>query len=206
MSDEPAAVTGTAGQVANAPDAAVARPADVAAAAPDAAVATAPDTAPEAAPIKVSPPPATVAIDFEVTPGSATVKVEGETVAAVQGRRSLAGKYKVGDEVTITARAPGHKDYLARITLRKESETVRVKMDPSAPRPAAVVETGYVNLNAKPWADVFFRGRKLGTTPLRGIEVPVGRQTFMFRKDVATRSITIVVEKGRTVTPAVVEM
>jgi serine/threonine-protein kinase len=206
MSDDPAAVTGTSGQAAGAPDASVAKPADVAAAVPDAAVATAPDTAPEAAPIKVAPPPAKVAIDFEVTPGSATVKVEGETVAAVGGRRSLAGKYMVGDEVTITARAPGYKDYLARVTLRKESETVRVKMDPSAPRPAVVLDTGYVNLNAKPWADVFFRGRKLGTTPLRGIEVPVGRQTFMFRKDVATRSITIVIEKGRTVTPAVVEM
>lgn len=156
--------------------------------------------------------PMTVTLDFDVTPASATVFVDGEAIASVGGKRSLANKYKVGDEVTVTARANGYRDYQARVKLQSEKETVIVKMEPLPKRAqitasrAQTTEIGYVNLNAKPWADVFFRGRKLGTTPLRGVEVPVGSQTFVFKKDTVTRSITVVVEKGKTVTPPVVEM
>jgi len=49
-------------------------------------------------------------------------------------------------------------------------------VQPTAPRPPAQVQYGYLNLNSKPWARVFIDGRDTGgTTPMLHHRLPVGR-------------------------------
>ncbi|MBM4394324.1 MAG: protein kinase [Deltaproteobacteria bacterium] len=175
---------------------------DVPAAAPDTgAVAAAPD--PGQAQPEAKAAPATCAVEFDVTPASATVKVDGDVVPLADGKRAIAAKYKVGDEVSLVVTAPGHREHSARVILDEPKEVLVVKLDPL---PKAPSESGFVTINARPWADVFFRGRKVGTTPVRSLEVPTGRQTFTLKNATTTRSVTVVVEKGRTSVPPVVDM
>jgi hypothetical protein len=179
----------------------VAAPDVPATAADTGAVAAAPD--PGQAQPEAKAAPATCAVEFDVTPASATVKVDGDVVPLADGRRAIAAKYKVGDEVSLVVTAPGHREHSARVILDEPKEVVVVKLDPL---PKAPSESGFVTINARPWADVFFRGRKVGTTPVRSLEVPTGRQTFTLKNATTTRSVTVVVEKGRTSVPPVVDM
>jgi len=80
---------------------------------------------------------------------------------------------------------------------------VTVKLEPAA-RPVA--ETGFVTINARPWADVYFKGRKVGTTPVRRLEVPTGRQTFTLKNATTTKTVTLVVEKGKDAVSPVIDM
>jgi hypothetical protein len=50
---------------------------------------------------------------------------------------------------------------------------------------------------------VYFRGRKIGTTPIRDFEVPVGTQTFVLKNAVTSRTVRVTVVKGRTATSVV---
>ncbi len=84
---------------------------------------------------------------------------------------------------------------------------------PAPPRPeplppqAADPATGMVALSAAPWAFVSFQGRDLGTTPLVGLRLPVGRQTLVFSNPAlgARREVTVEVREGLN-PPVSVEM
>ena len=152
-----------------------------------------------------------VILEFDVTPASTTVRVNGEAVVPIKGKRIVAGRFKIGDSVEVAASAPGHADFHARIALASEVEVQKIQLDPAKAarsadkKPAASGDTGMVNINARPWADVYFKGRKLGTTPLR-FEAPVGKQTFTLKKDVVQKVITVTIEKGQVAQPGVVDM
>ncbi len=64
---------------------------------------------------------------------------------------------------------------------------------------AAAAGTGFVTINAKPWADVFLRGKKLGTTPIRKVKVPAGKQTFTLKQLGKKKRVTVTIKKGETV-------
>jgi len=55
-----------------------------------------------------------------------------------------------------------------------------------------------VTINARPWADVFWKGNKVGTTPLRSYEVPVGNQVFVLKNQTSTKELPVTVQKGKT--------
>jgi serine/threonine-protein kinase len=57
-------------------------------------------------------------------------------------------------------------------------------MEDPAPNPPAG-EPGRLTLITVPWSEVYLGGRLIGTTPLRGVEVPSGRQTFTLRNSEA---------------------
>ena len=50
---------------------------------------------------------------------------------------------------------------------------------PPAPAPAAVAETGLLNLDTTPWSIVSVGGRVLGQTPIVGASLPVGTHTVL---------------------------
>jgi hypothetical protein len=150
-------------------------------------------------------------VSVEVTPAGATVKLDNETVEPVKGRRVVEGRYKVGDEVRVNASASGFKDYASTVKIADASETIAIKLDAvpkvasdPAPRPAvAAAGTGRVTINARPWADVYFKGRKIGTTPVRNFEVPAGKATFTLKNQVTSKTITVTVAKDANVSQVV---
>jgi hypothetical protein len=50
-----------------------------------------------------------------------------------------------------------------------------------AKTPPKVQKTGTLTINARPWAHVYFKGNKLGTTPLSGIALPEGDQKLILK-------------------------
>ena len=69
----------------------------------------------------------------------------------------------------------------------------------SKPGQTAASGTGFVTINAKPWADVYLRGKKLGTTPIRKVKVPAGKQTFTLKQLGTKKRVTVTIKKGETV-------
>jgi serine/threonine-protein kinase len=55
---------------------------------------------------------------------------------------------------------------------------VETPLEPAAPEVAAV-ETGWLSLDATPWATVSLDGRSLGHTPLMRVEVPAGEHELV---------------------------
>ncbi len=147
------------------------------------------------------PPPAPVAeVEVVVRPGRASVRINGRPVRLAGGRVVMVGPHRVGDEVEVEATAAGHEPFLKRVRIEKEKQRVEVALarkKGAVPAPA-VAETGFVSINARPWADVYYRGRKIGTTPVARYEVPVGRQTFVLKNKTTSQEVTLTVEKGRT--------
>ena len=160
-----------------------------------------PVPAPEPAPaVLAKPAPVAAVLALSVDPPTAKVLLDGKPVATPGGQAEVKGVYKVGDEVEVTATAPGRKALRQKVALASVNQAVQVRLEKAADKalPAVPVDTGFVTINARPWADVYWKGRKVGTTPLRSYEVPVGNQVFVLKNPVASRELPVVVEKGRT--------
>ena len=59
------------------------------------------------------------------------------------------------------------------------SQTVEIV--PGEERVLNLRPTGFVNLNASPWAEVWVDGTRAGETPLANLEVPLGTREFVFK-------------------------
>jgi serine/threonine-protein kinase len=60
--------------------------------------------------------------------------------------------------------------------------------------------TGYLNLNSTPWAEVYYGGRKLGTTPLVKARLPAGRKRLklLLRGSPPAQYLWVNIEAGTT--------
>jgi serine/threonine-protein kinase len=81
------------------------------------------------------------------------------------------------------------------------SESPPASTAPARPPPAPrrTARTGRVQLWVKPWAEIFWRGRSLGLTPLtQPLELPAGPQTLTLRNRElnVTRELKVVVRPG----------
>ncbi len=176
------------------------------AAASTAATPATPAAVPAVPPASAATPPpgaterASAVLSLSVDPASAKVLVDGKPVATPGGSGEVKGVYRVGDEVEVTATAPGRKAFRQKVALSSASQSFPVRLEKAADKApvAAPVDTGFVTINARPWADVYWKGRKVGTTPLRSFEVPVGNQVFVLKNQVTSKDLAVVVEKGRT--------
>ncbi len=168
-----------------------------------------PDAGTRVGPPDGGPPPAAPVAEVEVVvrPVRASVLINGRPVRLAGGRVVMVGPHRVGDEVEVEATASGYVPFRERVRIEKGKQRIEIALARKKgvePGPA-VSETGFVSINARPWADVYYRGRKIGTTPVSRFEVPVGRQTFVLRNRTTTREVTLTVEKGQTAA-RVVEM
>lgn len=59
--------------------------------------------------------------------------------------------------------------------------TQAVDIDPGEERSISVQPTGALNANAVPWAEVWMEGKKVGETPLAGLQVPLGTHEIVFK-------------------------
>jgi serine/threonine-protein kinase len=60
-----------------------------------------------------------------------------------------------------------------------------------------VIQHALLNVNARPWANVWLDGRAVGETPLANLRVPVGEHELIFRHpDLGERRVVAVVEPG----------
>jgi hypothetical protein len=72
-------------------------------------------------------------------------------------------------ELTLTNRELGY------------SSVQHVEIEPGETRSITLDPRGTVNLNASPWAEVWVGGKKVGDTPLAGLQLPLGIQEIAFR-------------------------
>ncbi len=70
---------------------------------------------------------------------------------------------------------------------------------PNEPTPAPKT-TGYLTLDTKPWTEVYFRGKRLGLTPLAYQKLPAGKQKLLLRnrKKNITKTIWIEIRPNQT--------
>jgi hypothetical protein len=69
-----------------------------------------------------------------------------------------------------------------------------VDIDPGEERSISVQPTGGLNANAVPWAEVWMNGKKVGETPLAGLQVPLGTHEVVFRNpQFPERRVTVTV-------------
>jgi hypothetical protein len=69
-----------------------------------------------------------------------------------------------------------------------------VDIEPGEERPISVQPTGALNANAEPWAEVWMAGKKVGETPIAGLQVPLGTHEVVFKNpDFPEQRVTVTV-------------
>jgi len=93
--------------------------------------------------------------------------------------------------MSLTPRGPGSKAGVVDKPSRVRPPSRKVKRQ----------RTGKVTLRVKPWAEVVYGGKALGTTPIDPVTVPAGTATFVLRnkKLGVTRKVSVKVPAGGTV-------
>jgi hypothetical protein len=56
-----------------------------------------------------------------------------------------------------------------------------VDIEPGEERSISIQPTGELNVNAVPWAEVWMAGKKVGETPIAGLQVPIGTHEIVFK-------------------------
>ncbi|MCO4762497.1 MAG: serine/threonine protein kinase [Myxococcales bacterium] len=149
------------------------------------------------APVKVV---ADTIVLVQVEPIAAKVKINGSDVTLVNGNLKVPN-LKLGDSFKIDVTADGFKPLSKSYFVKNKLETFEIKLEKERIAPK-VVKKGKVTINARPWAKVALKGRKLGLTP-RSISLPPGRHTFVLTKSSITKRITVDVKSGRTISKTI---
>jgi len=135
---------------------------------------------------------------------------EEPTAAPEDGLGSLASDATAAPvEAATPRRSPTPKPPKRQPTPKKEPVVAKPDRTPAptpAPKPVeeapvAVVGTGTVSLNSKPWSTVIVDGRVLGSTPVQGHELPAGKHTVVFDCSACTppakSSVVVEVKPGQ---------
>jgi hypothetical protein len=69
-----------------------------------------------------------------------------------------------------------------------------VDIEPGEERSISIQPTGQLNVNAVPWAEVWMNDKKVGETPVAGLQVPLGTHEIVFKNPrFAERRVTVTV-------------
>jgi len=154
--------------------------------------------------------PAHAIVEFVVTPRSTKLKIDGERVESKDGLLEVSDRFSIGDEIDVVASASDFRTHRKSYRIENDREVIKISLQrrhQTKPRPrqkpAEPEQTGFITINARPWADVYFNGKKIGTTPIRRMKVSVGRHVFTLRNKVASKSIMVNVDENRTTTRVV---
>jgi hypothetical protein len=149
----------------------------------------------------------TCSLKIRINVKNAVVRIGDERVD--QGKDEIIlSKYRIGDEITVSAESAGYIEFRKTIRLSKPGEEIDITMEKSpAPDTKNVPrqEYGYVTINAKPWAYVFYGSKNIGTTPVKDFKVQTGVQRFTLKKGSSKETLTVKVRKNEHSTH-VVEM
>ncbi len=107
----------------------------------------------------------------------AEAKAEAEAAQAAANAKAEADARATADVAAKAEAEAKAKAAQAHKTARRAKSRSRrtVRREPAAAAPA---EPGRMTIDAKPWATIYIDGKKVGTTPLVGIEVPAGQHTI----------------------------
>lgn len=79
-----------------------------------------------------------------------------------------------------------------------------VDIEPGEERSINVQPTGGLNANAVPWAEVWMAGKKIGETPIAGLQVPLGTHEIIFKNpQFPEKRVTVTVTGSDTAIAAV---
>ena len=132
-------------------------------------------------------------ITLTVTPPEATVTANSEPVALENGNVVIPKTF-IGDVVVLSISLQGFVTATRTLNIREETMAVNVNL--KKPGDPSLVGTGRVSINAKPWADVYHKGRKIGRTPLRKKKVMAGRQKFILKNSKGSKTVYIKVPRN----------
>ena len=91
--------------------------------------------------------------------------------------------------------SPGRHDLTLTNRDLGYSSVQTVEIEPGEVKSVTLDPRGTVNLNASPWAEVWIAGKKVGDTPLAGLQLPLGIQEISFRHpDHGERRVTVSVK------------
>ena len=80
-----------------------------------------------------------------------------------------------------------------------------VDIEPGEERSISIQPTGELNVNAVPWAEVWMAGKKVGETPIAGLQVPIGTHEIVFRNPQFPERRATVTVTGAAPTAAAVD-
>jgi hypothetical protein len=79
-----------------------------------------------------------------------------------------------------------------------------VDIEPGEERSISVQPTGELNVNAVPWAEVWMNDKKVGETPVAGLQVPLGTHEIVFKNpQFPERRVTVTVNAKSPVAASV---
>jgi serine/threonine-protein kinase len=136
-----------------------------------------------------TPPP-------EVQPAGVAVEKPKEPEPAVEKKEEVKVEEKKTEEKVKPKPKPKRRRKKKRRTAvakirKKPVEDVEEIPDDPPPKPAA---TGYLTLDTKPWTEVYFKGKRLGLTPLAYQKLPAGKIKLQLRNREKGIKKTITVE------------
>ena len=159
-----------------------------------------------AASTKKAPPPAQPVVAAPIVivqaqPEAAQLSVNGRQLQLAKGDAKVPG-LKIGDVITVEAKADGYQDYKQQFTVRNQLETFEVNLSKIRRAAPVVAAKGKVTINAKPWAKVALKGKSLGLTPY-STKLGPGKYVFTLTKGSIVKSVPITVKPGKTVSRTV---
>ncbi|MBN2496400.1 MAG: serine/threonine protein kinase [Deltaproteobacteria bacterium] len=160
--------------------------------------------------VAAAPKPAELSVSSE--PPGCQVEVDGSRVSGltpVDGLSVAAGKRHA-----VTVLCQGHRKQVKRVR-GKSGERIalsfkprklgkrpdRPPKPPKPPKPQKA-QTGFLKLKTKPWSEVYLGRKKLGMTPLIGVELPAGKHvlTAINKPRGLSKKIQVVILPGKTTT------
>jgi serine/threonine protein kinase len=144
-----------------------------------------------------------VTLKFTVDRSGAVVTVNGITYLPNNNIVSIPN-IKMGTEVQLTARKRGCTAYTKTMTVQKGQLEHEISLQCKVERKTRY---GRVTIQARPFAYVFYRGRNIGTTPIKKRRMRVGSHTFKLTNQQGTsKTITLRVTAGKTASTGTVDM
>ena len=131
---------------------------------------------------------------FTISPTDAKVMMGDTQLTPASGVIELDSIF-VGDSVSLTVSKSGYNTANKTFAIKTAAGAEKISLSKAG---VAAGGYGFVSINAKPWADVYLRGKKLGTTPIRNVKVPAGRQTFKLKQLSNTKTVSLTIKKGKT--------
>jgi len=156
--------------------------------------------------VTILPPPITLG-SFRVkpTPASATVEVNGKIFSTKEGV-AIANELDVGRMHRIRVFAEGYEPSEQTVSLDARVQSVAVmlkeKKKPEPPKKKVVATSppkqkyGYLTINAIPWAQVYYKGKKLKLTPIRKKRFPAGKITLILKHPSMKRTVNVTLKPG----------
>ena len=144
-----------------------------------------------------------VTLTLKVNKTGSVVTVDGITYLPNNNQVSVPN-VKIGTEVTVKAKKKGCKDFNKSFSVQKDTLEQNITLECNVTPKARY---GRVTIQARPFAYVYYRGRNIGTTPIRNRRMRAGSHQFELRNQSGARkTITLRVRTGATARSGVVDM